>query len=295
MLRQAKDFVFANVDGTKTVTDLRNSWKETRIKQDGDAPALGSAIRDVTSSDPGLVHVKALRAFDIAMAELRGGGFLIEEDYLPRLGSVRLQNGKEIQVNPNFTGGDASRQVLVLSSLSTATMPPSLSEPSQFLADLGPLKLSKQTVRCVHEGLSAFKVGGYMSAVLLMGAATEGTTYAVAKALVLRDPQIKKHLRDRNRDALNTALANYVEGQKSLGGKRKVLARGLQARASYMAEVRNYGAHPASSATEIEEVFSEVGASNEIVATHQWMRNWSEVVSTLVKGRRRLPPPTLGG
>lgn len=146
-----------------------------------------------------------------------------------------------------------------------------------FLTDSGLSNLvaDQRVIRCLSEALNAFRRGLHLACVALLGAVSEGAWYAAGEKLKHLDPRVAKALGDDNTVKVQERVAEVLRSR--LG--RRGLVHDLEAAASRLRDVRNYGVHPRSASdASLEHYFTEAGAGLLLLDTHRYLAQLREAV-----------------
>lgn len=157
-------------------------------------------------------------------------------------------------------------------------------DPDLFVADLDVLALDLRTARAVQEAIRAFRVGLYLAAINLLGAASEGAWYAAGEALRHLDPNLAKALDEDRTTKVIALVAEVLRQDRAIASE----VPGLVAQAELHRHLRNYGVHPRPDTDDFAERYlSESGTALLLIEDYAYLRRLSAALrSRLTVGNR---------
>jgi hypothetical protein len=246
-----------------------------------DITPVGGISREIDGSDP-LIAAKRLHiATRFALAELENEGLLVGVD-----GPANVY----VQIPMRYGGQSGGSHVAVgMPTLSSGyqiarrfnTDVLTLLDFDIFTSALSSDLLDDRGRLCIREALSAYRHELYLSCVNLLGAVSEGAWWKLAEKLRGKSSTLDSAVgSDRTSISLLIRLtADEISKLKNM----KSAAAELYAHATYLRELRNYGAHPKGAdpeATE-EHAFTEAGCALLLLSTHRYLEKLGAVLAKL--------------
>jgi hypothetical protein len=232
----------------------------------------------LSASDPLIASQRLKLATRIAIAELAIEGLIIEikgpqNEYTQvpvRQGSQ--SGGARVAIgNPELGSG-----YQLARRFSSDILP--ILDPDIFTADLSALMLDDRMKLCIEEALKAHRHGLYLSCVNLLGSVSEGAWWLLAERLRGRSKDLDEAI-DDDRTGVAQIIKLASEEISKMKGKKTISAE-LFAHATYIRELRNYGAHPraADPKASHEHAFTEAGCSVLLLSTHHYLERLGSIV-----------------